>query len=87
MCLRDALARERLITPLPGRGCPQFANWGWEWNAGDDVTGGTGKDLIKLFVLLSLLLRTMSDDSARIPLPTRFAGHLLPGRRLSGFRR
>ncbi len=42
--------------------------------------GGTGKGLLKGYVLLSLFLRTVSNFSARIPLPTRFAGHPLPGR-------
>ena len=60
----------RSITPLPGRGCPQFANWGREWNAGDSLICGTGKDLLKLFILLSLLLRAVSNITARIPLPT-----------------
>ena len=31
---------------------------------------GTGKDLLKCTVLLSLFLRTESNISARIPLPT-----------------
>ena len=34
---------------------------------------GTCKDLLNLFVLLSLLLRTVSNVTARIPLPTRFS--------------
>ena len=61
----------RSITPLPGRGCPQFANWGREWNAGNNPRCGTCKDLLKLFVLLSLFLLTISNIPARIPLPTR----------------
>ena len=64
-------ARERQITPLLGRGCPQFANWGREWNSGEDLLCGTGKDILKRFVLLSLILRTTSNIPARIPLPTQ----------------
>ena len=60
----------RSITPLPGRGCPQFANWGREWNAGDNPMCSTCKDLLILLVLLSLLLRTVSNVTARVPLPT-----------------
>ena len=61
------------MSPLPGRGCPQCAHWGREWNAGDNLHCGTGKDLLKLYVLKSLFLRTESNVSARIPLPTRFS--------------
>ncbi len=31
----------------------------------------TGKDLLKFFIFVSLFLRTISNISARIPLPTR----------------
>ena len=63
------LPRQHRINPLPGRGCPQFANWGWEWNSGDNPIYGTCKDLLKLSALLSLFLCTASNVSARIPLP------------------
>ena len=33
---------------------------------------GTGRGLLKFYVFKSLFLRTASDVSARIPLPTRF---------------
>ena len=66
-----ALARERPINPLPGRGCPQFANWGREWNSGDNLIYGTSEDLLKLFTLVSLFLHSVSNISSRIPLPTR----------------
>ena len=81
-----ALARQRLIAPhlrpksrlrrlrsethlraqSRGEGAPK----GREWNAGDNPPYGTCKDLLRLFVLLSLLLRTVSTITARIPLPT-----------------
>ena len=52
--------------------CPQCAHWGREWNAGEAVMCGTGKDPLKSYVFKSLFLRTTSNLSARIPLPTRF---------------
>ena len=47
-------------------------HWGREWNAGEAVTCGTGKGLLKFYVFKSLFLRTASNVPARIPLPTRF---------------
>ena len=45
-------------------------HWGREWNAGEKVMCGTGKGLLKLYVFKSLFLRTVSNLSARIPLPS-----------------
>ena len=63
-----ALARQRLKTLARGEGALK----GREWNAGDGLMRGTGKDLLKTYVFLSLFLRIRTNVSARIPLPTRF---------------
>ena len=48
-------------------------HWGREWNAGDNLNCGTGEGLLPGYILLSLFLRTVSNITARIPLPTRFS--------------
>ena len=96
-----ALARECLITPhlraksrlrrlrsethlraqSRGEGAPK----GREWNAGDNPPCDVCKDLLKLFVLLSLFLRITSDVPARIPLPTSLrSATFSPGEGSSG---
>ena len=45
-------------------------HWGREWNAGDNLNCGTGEDLLMGYILLSLFLRTVSNITARIPLPS-----------------
>ena len=45
-------------------------HWGREWNAGDNLNCGTGEGLLSGYILLSLFLRTVSNITARIPLPS-----------------
>ena len=79
--LRRLRSETRLRAQSRGEGAPK----GREWNAGDNPLCGTCKDLLKLFVLLSLLLRAVSNITARIPLPTSLrSATFSPGEGLSG---
>ena len=68
--------------PSPGEKVARLQP-GRKWNSGDNLLCGTAKDLLKLYVLLSLFPRSASNLSARIPLPPP-SGHPLPGRGVIG---